>query len=270
MHNRSYHPLPKKLFKVRVPVLATYSKEELELLGIPLSIIKEGDGEDVTVRYDKNSYRELVTVSLPLSKIIDIYCDGMRIQVVDHKDTLEIFRLLENYIAGIESTPHMLNMENKVPDERLENIKKFAQDIYAMNVGRIHKGITIDMENNPFRSSIGFMPRVDKPKVVHLQPKKYIDNTPKLDFVLPQEYQQYPFKQPVRKPIEQPIVNYQSQQIYDKPQNQPIINEVGLSPMPKYVSNYKKLPHSDVPNYNIIQIRQRNAIICKVESKKGD
>lgn len=269
MEIRSYHPLPRKLFKVRVPVIATYSDEELELLGIPMSVVTEGSGEDINVRYDKNSFRELVTVSLPLTKIIDIYCNGMRIQVVDHKDTFEIYRLLENYIAGIESTPHMLNMENRVLDKRLENIKQFAQDIYGMNKGRIHKGVSADMENNPFRSTMGFMPKIIKPKVVHMTPRRYVDNTPKLDFSLPKEHQQYPFTHPVRKPMEQPIVNYQSQQVYDSMPKPSITNEVTLSPMPRYVSNYRKLPHTDIPDYDIVKVRHHNATTYKI-IKKGE
>ena len=276
MERRGYQPLPGKLFMVRVPIVATYSDEELELLGIPLSTVIEGSGEYESRRYDKNCYKELTTVMLPLTKIIDIYCAGMRIQLVNHKDTLVIYRLLENYIAGIESTPHMLNMENTVPDERLENIKKFAQEMFAINSGRIADGIADEMSNNnPFKNKIAFMPRVNKPKVLQFQPKKFVDHSPRLDYSLPTEHQRYPFTKPTVKPIEQPNFNYQPIQqefvqppVYERPENPTIPYNLTLSPRPKYESYDKKLPHSNLPDFNIKQVRHGNAITLQID--KGD
>lgn len=137
-----YKPLPDKLFLVRVPIICTYSQAELDLVGVPMTL----DTNSGEFR-DRKAYNNLTTCMLKLTKIIDIYCQGYPIYVVKHEDTLEIFNLLEDYLAGVVSTQstYVLNTPTVI-EERLPDIEKFAQEMFGLNKGDIVRG-SINLSN---------------------------------------------------------------------------------------------------------------------------
>lgn len=137
-----YKPLPSKLYMVRVPIVCTYSAAELDILGAPLTV-NTVTGDIV----NKKAYHDLTTCMLPLTKIIDIYAGGYPIYIVNRTDNVEIFNTLEEYLAGVinAKSGYMLNTPTVI-EERLEDIEKFAQEMFGLNKGDIVRG-TINLSN---------------------------------------------------------------------------------------------------------------------------
>lgn len=112
------------LYKVRVPYIATYSPEELELYGMPVSYV---DGAAV-----KSGYDRLVQVEINLDAMIEIYMRGYSINLVDVSKAHEIYETMDNYARDLKEGIHSdLNMIQI--DERLEDIDRFLNDIFNYN-----------------------------------------------------------------------------------------------------------------------------------------
>lgn len=125
-NNIRYEPLPGKLFKVRVPMIATYTPEEISLYGMNVNII---DG-----RADMSSIYAPTLVQLPLDRIIDIYTEGYRpITLVDRKELEEIYTILDNYVRGLASTNNFMINTPGIVEERLYDIERFAAEIFDNN-----------------------------------------------------------------------------------------------------------------------------------------
>jgi len=126
-----YHKLPPNLFKVKVPILATYDEVELELYGVSLTTV---DGD-----IKKNSYLEMTTVMINLDRIINIYIQGYPISIVNQNDSSTIYKILEDYLLGIDHNESYSPNRIAVKDDRLEEIDKFANEIFGLNRNTIIK-----------------------------------------------------------------------------------------------------------------------------------
>jgi len=142
-----YTKLPTKVFKVRVPMMATYSDEEVEILGYPIFESSEGDKKQV--------YKDFSTVCINLDTMIDHYIAGYPIRIVEREDIAEIFNILEKYIEGRESdVNYSINKIHIGKDDRIDQIDKFANEMFGLNkVNIVKKSVNA---SNGF--NLGLMP----------------------------------------------------------------------------------------------------------------
>lgn len=117
--------LPNTLFSVSVPIIATYSPEELDVYGLPMSIVNNSRLE--------NNYETMTTVMLPLTKIIDIYNMGFPIKLNNYKDVTTIYSILENYLDDTERFKYNTIHKPKFREDRLQDIDRFASEIFNLN-----------------------------------------------------------------------------------------------------------------------------------------
>lgn len=130
-----YEPLPNTLFMVRVPVIATYTPEEVAVVGLPT------ENHHNLEYFNYQAYNNMTTVMLPLTKIIDVYCNGYPISVVDSTDTPKIYEILENYLAGVVTVQQNSVNAAIIKEDRLDYIEKFAEEMFGLNKGNIVKSI---------------------------------------------------------------------------------------------------------------------------------
>ena len=148
-----YEPLPNDLFMVRVPIIATYEDREIDTFGLPFSIDNQGN-------QFMDTYKELTTVMLPLDKIIDIYIKGFYIAVVNKEDISKIYVILEKYLSGSVSNPNAYINRGFVKEERLEDIERFANEMFGLNKATIVNDAVKESKNNPFGLNLDLMPLI--------------------------------------------------------------------------------------------------------------
>ena len=116
-----------KLYKVRVPMIATYSQEELEAFGLPIGM---------TEKKIYPVYNELVTIMLTIESMIDIYRKGYKLYLTSQDDINEVYTKIDNYLTG-ESEVYTGRRFNKRVNEEDEDIRleidKFANEIFTYN-----------------------------------------------------------------------------------------------------------------------------------------
>lgn len=125
----------KKLFLVRVPTISTYTDFEIENCGLPITIdLVSGK------TLNNKAYNDLTTCMLPLIRLIEIYCNGYSIHIVNKEDSTEIYTILSEYLNTVNNS-YNLNAST-VSKKEQENIKKFASEIFNLNKAAIVKELT--------------------------------------------------------------------------------------------------------------------------------
>ena len=125
--------LTSKLYRVRIPLLATYTEEELEIYGIPLDVEKGKANQD--------SYKNLTVCEITIDRMIDLYKDGYPIAIVLPNDSKEIFKTLEDYLhIHHNKIQHSVNV-GFIQDDRLKDIDTFLTEIFDYNRNTIVKGM---------------------------------------------------------------------------------------------------------------------------------
>lgn len=122
---QQYSELPTTLYTVRVPIMATYSEAEIEVYGLSVDV---KDGEVV-----KDSFENMTTVMININRMVDIYLSGFPISIPVQKEANEIYKALENYLHGTNTSKDYSPNSLTVKDERLEEIDKFASEIFGLN-----------------------------------------------------------------------------------------------------------------------------------------
>lgn len=158
--------LPDNLFKVRVPIIATYTEQEINAYGLPLDVDNNKNGTA-----NKNSYNNMTTVMLKLDKIIDIYIKGYPIYLVDNEQSKLMFKILEEYIYVNNNDVRTSLNQEVVKDDRLYEIDKFVGEMFGYNKETIVRGIVT--QNNGYTINMGLMSTPGTP--VH-QPMHLTDN----------------------------------------------------------------------------------------------
>lgn len=166
--NIRYRPLPDTLFLVRVPMIATYSDHEISTVGMPVNMINGVA--------DMRTFNSMVTCMLPLDRIIDIYVSGYPIRLVNHSDLETIYNMLDTYVRGT-SDPTGFNLNaDRIVEDRLFEIERFASEIFDTNkvailkqAMRFEHGYTADIE------PMGMAMREDKHVVNHIE-NNYMDS----------------------------------------------------------------------------------------------
>ena len=142
--------LPDNVFKVRVPIIATYTEQEIEIYGIPLDV------NNTNGRPDKESYQNMTIAMLNLDRIIDIYIQGYPIYLVDQSQRELMFNILEEYIYVNNNDVRTSLNQNVVKDERLYEIDKFVNEMFNNNKESIVKEVV--NQNNGYAINMGLMP----------------------------------------------------------------------------------------------------------------
>jgi len=127
--------LPDKLYFVRVPVLATYTPAELEVLGLPTNHSLVDDS------VDKEAYIELTTARINIDRMIDIYSNGFPIYILKEDDVKEIYNTLEEYLRDQKYMKQYSPNQPMIKDDRLEEIDKFLSEMFDYNKVGITKGM---------------------------------------------------------------------------------------------------------------------------------
>lgn len=129
--------LPTKLYKVSVPIIATYDSEDIDLFGLPVSYIDDEDN------YDPNSYKERTVAMFNLRKILDAYENGYTVRLIDKKDVQEIYDTLTEFLLYTKNIPDPYFRDN-IDEEEVNTIRvidRFLTDIFD-----IHKIAIVDNE----------------------------------------------------------------------------------------------------------------------------
>lgn len=126
MNRVSYQSLPNDLFMVKVPIVATYEEREITTFGLPVSI-------DQTDGVYMDTYKELTTVMLPISRIIDIYISGYPIHIVNKDDIIKIYEIIDEYMSGTNQNSMVSINREIVEEDRMDDIVRFAKEILNIN-----------------------------------------------------------------------------------------------------------------------------------------
>lgn len=130
--------LPKKLYDVRIPILATYTDDELENSTIGLDTINGKVKDD--------SVMELTTVMINIDRMIDIYSRGFPIYIVKKDDVTDIYKTLTEYVSSTSPDHRYVLNRPKVVEERMGEIDKFLEEMFGHNKHTIVKK-TINADN---------------------------------------------------------------------------------------------------------------------------
>jgi len=113
-----------KLYHVRIPVLATYSDAELDLIGIPMNVI-DGANKDVSA--------ELTDAMLPISRLAELYNNGFKITLIDNRDINEIYNAIDKHLQTWQGKQMFSLNVGTGPVDDLKILDKFANEMFSNN-----------------------------------------------------------------------------------------------------------------------------------------
>jgi len=158
-----------RLFKVRIPYLATFSPEELE----------EGNHvgiDTIDGKNDDDNLGTMATVWIKIPKMIEVHSNGFPIKLVDSSKLEEIYDILDNYIQGNTAKSDRKFSKRRVSDEDMEEVEKFAEEVFGYNKKAILK--TMLSPTAGFSLGSAFMQRQPVTNVMDDEPGvTYVTNT---------------------------------------------------------------------------------------------
>jgi len=113
-----------KLYRVTVPVLATYSQDELDIVGIPLNVIDD-------VKHD--SHEQRVEVMIPIVDMVEKFNNGFRVAVINSEDVDEIYDVINKHLSAWRDHSVVSLNQTAMPTEDLILLDKFASEIFSLN-----------------------------------------------------------------------------------------------------------------------------------------
>jgi len=113
-----------KLYDAYVPIISTYSEDELDIVGVPLNII---DDER------HNSFNEKVLVKITIVDMIEKFNKGFAVSVAKQSDVEQIYDVIQKHlIAWRDYGVKSLNQAS-LPRDDLILMDKFANEIFNIN-----------------------------------------------------------------------------------------------------------------------------------------
>jgi hypothetical protein len=149
-----YNRLPDTLFNVSVPLISTYSEEEMVIMGVPIA--EHSNGRTACID------EAMTNVMLPITKIIDIYSTGAKIELPNTAQVTEIYKILERYLSESNSVTPELNAPGHV-DDRDADIDRFADEMFNLNRS--------DIVNNTVNQKSGFDIGINKLAIPSANPR---------------------------------------------------------------------------------------------------
>ena len=122
-----------KLFLARVPILSTYSEEEIEITGIPMHQNNETDKRT-------ESMLDTTTVMITINDMVEKYKNGFKISLVNYDDMSFVYNVIQDHLLAWKNRRiTSLNKTSSNVDEDLIFLDSFANEIFD-----IHKVKIID------------------------------------------------------------------------------------------------------------------------------
>lgn len=146
MSRKTLEDINRALFKVRVPVLATYTEYELDNFGIPLTHDLNNDKSSI------NSVMDMTTVYLPITRLIDIYSNGYTIMLIEIDKLPFFYNTLSDYLYLIKNNINVGINRKNIMDDRVDYINNFAKEVYENNKRFIDRSVIKELDG----FSIGF------------------------------------------------------------------------------------------------------------------
>lgn len=146
MSRKTLEDINRAMFKVRVPVLATYTEYELDNFGIPLTHDLNNDTSSI------NSVMDMTTVYLPITRLIDIYSNGYTIMLIELDKLPFFYNTLSDYLYLIKNNINTGINRKNIMDDRVDFINNFAKEVYENNKRFIDRSVIKELDG----FSIGF------------------------------------------------------------------------------------------------------------------
>lgn len=127
MSNKIISSVKQTMFKVSVPIMATYSEEEIDVYGIPLTHNLETDKTNIT------DVMNMTTVYLTINRLIDIYSNGYPIRLIELDKLPLFYNTLADYAYLIKNNVSTGINHKRLLDDRLDMINSFANEVYNNN-----------------------------------------------------------------------------------------------------------------------------------------
>lgn len=127
MSNKIMSSVRDTLFKVSVPVLATYSDAEIEYYGIPLNENLANGNHGI------KDVLNMTTVYLPIDRLIDIYSNGYPILLLELNKIALFYNTLSDYAYLVKNNVSTGINHRRLLDNRLDSISSFANEVYQNN-----------------------------------------------------------------------------------------------------------------------------------------
>lgn len=108
-------------YMVKIPYIATRTKEDIREYGMPSSGLKE---------FDVGQENQLVDRYLSINEMLEYFKNGVNVYVSDYKKTKDIYEAISEYLSFWLSSIRSTFSTNHVPLEDLQELDKFANVVY--------------------------------------------------------------------------------------------------------------------------------------------
>ena len=120
-----------KLFLARVPILSTFSEEEIEITGIPMH-------QDMEDEKKTESMLNTTTVMITINDMVEKYKYGFRISIVNYEDMSFIYAVIQDHLLAWRNRRiTSLNSTSTNVDNDLIDLDSFANEIFGIHKVKI-------------------------------------------------------------------------------------------------------------------------------------
>lgn len=120
-----------KLFLARVPILSTFSEEEIEITGIPMH-------QDMEDEKKTESMLNTTTVMITINDMVEKYKNGFKISIVNYEDMSFIYDVIQDHLLAWRNRRiTSLNSTSTNVDNDLIDLDSFANEIFGIHKVKI-------------------------------------------------------------------------------------------------------------------------------------
>lgn len=120
-----------KLFLARVPILSTFSEEEIEITGIPMHQNMEDEKKT-------ESMLNTTTVMITINDMVEKYKNGFKISIVNYEDMSFIYDVIQDHLLAWRNRRiTSLNSTSTNVDNDLIDLDSFANEIFGIHKVKI-------------------------------------------------------------------------------------------------------------------------------------
>ncbi len=120
-----------KLFLARVPILSTFSEEEIEITGIPMHQNMEDEKKT-------ESMLNTTTVMITINDMVEKYKNGFKISIVNYEDMSFIYAVIQDHLLAWRNRRiTSLNSTSTNVDNDLIDLDSFANEIFGIHKVKI-------------------------------------------------------------------------------------------------------------------------------------
>lgn len=151
----------KRLYKVRVPTIATYSTYELEEFGMYNNYDSKGNSFVLNSKTPETTLNIKSEPYLNVYRIIDIHAEGYAITFLEDNERLkEFYNILDGYLGYCESLTSLSLHKVEIGDKGLyDKASNFIKEIYGINRKTIERSL-LDTTASGFDLGMGLLGKV--------------------------------------------------------------------------------------------------------------